>query len=272
MKKIIFMVGILISSLGQASQNDSAPLTVGERAIFLATSEFRNEEQQARILTRRDELLRVHTGDLGMSLRSRMTPVRDQGVRPTSAAFGSLALLENFTGEDYSEQCLVRFGNNVDDGNVSDWLSYIQKNGVYLEADCPYDISQRDRIGDLGNATLRKFTEPFESYPFEQDDPIAYLKSRLAVNSPVAVELFVVGKSQWSNEAFIYIPDAVTIARECGFMGRCLSHTVVVTGMNDTLGLIEFKNSWGPYWGNSGYGYLSYDYFLTFAKGLMVSY
>ncbi len=41
-------------------------------------------------------------------------------------------------------------------------------------------------------------------------------------------------------------------------------HAVCAVGYNNDSQLIKFKNSWGPSWGENGYGYLSYDYIRDF--------
>jgi hypothetical protein len=40
-------------------------------------------------------------------------------------------------------------------------------------------------------------------------------------------------------------------------------HAVLLVGYNDETRLFKFKNSWGASWGDNGYGYLSYDYYLA---------
>jgi C1A family cysteine protease len=37
-------------------------------------------------------------------------------------------------------------------------------------------------------------------------------------------------------------------------------HAVCCVGFDDNKKLLKFKNSWGPNWGQKGYGYISYDY------------
>lgn len=41
-------------------------------------------------------------------------------------------------------------------------------------------------------------------------------------------------------------------------------HAICIVGWNPVKNLFKFKNSWSPYWGDSGYGYLSYDYIRDF--------
>jgi C1A family cysteine protease len=37
-------------------------------------------------------------------------------------------------------------------------------------------------------------------------------------------------------------------------------HAICIVGYNDAKHQFKFENSWGPRWGDHGYGYLSYDY------------
>ena len=41
-------------------------------------------------------------------------------------------------------------------------------------------------------------------------------------------------------------------------------HAVCAVGYDDNKSLVKFKNSWSPYWGEGGYGYISYDYVRDF--------
>ena len=43
-------------------------------------------------------------------------------------------------------------------------------------------------------------------------------------------------------------------------------HALCVVGYDDERKLIKFKNSWGTNWGQSGYGYISYNYFNKYSQ------
>jgi C1A family cysteine protease len=45
--------------------------------------------------------------------------------------------------------------------------------------------------------------------------------------------------------------------------GSIGGHAVLATGFNDVTQLVKFENSWGPDWGDKGFGYLPYKYFTN---------
>lgn len=49
-------------------------------------------------------------------------------------------------------------------------------------------------------------------------------------------------------------------AQDEGFVG---GHAVLIVGYDDALRLLTFENSWGDAWGDSGYGYLPYEFVTT---------
>jgi GNAT superfamily N-acetyltransferase len=44
------------------------------------------------------------------------------------------------------------------------------------------------------------------------------------------------------------------------------NHCVCVVGYDDNTRLLHFVNSWGPRWGDKGFGFLPYDYFTRFSQ------
>lgn len=41
-------------------------------------------------------------------------------------------------------------------------------------------------------------------------------------------------------------------------------HAVCAVGFDDSQRLVKFKNSWSPFWGTKGYGYISYEYIYRY--------
>jgi C1A family cysteine protease len=42
------------------------------------------------------------------------------------------------------------------------------------------------------------------------------------------------------------------------------AQAICIVGYDDDKKLVKFKNSWGPEWGDNGYGYMSYNYVEKF--------
>ena len=49
-------------------------------------------------------------------------------------------------------------------------------------------------------------------------------------------------------------------------------HAISICGFDDTKGRFEFKNSWSPWWGNSGFGTIPYKYITMFSRDAYAGY
>lgn len=59
-----------------------------------------------------------------------------------------------------------------------------------------------------------------------------------------------------------------TFARTDRSLGR---HAVEIIGFDESVGLIEFRNSWGTTWGNNGFGFLPIKYLKLYGKEMLLS-
>jgi GNAT superfamily N-acetyltransferase len=125
--------------------------------------------------------------------------------------------------------------------------------GCPLEKYWPY-------IGDAGKWPPAKEPENIDTYAkekrlfaYQRVRSLEQCKYALAYRKPVlyAAKIY----KGWHNPINGIIPMPKDNEASIG------SHCVVVVGYNDNTKLLMFTNSWGTAWGDSGRGYLPYDYF-----------
>ena len=83
---------------------------------------------------------------------------------------------------------------------------------------------------------------------------LALVKQYLATGTPVLLGVPVYDSFYKASPAnpVIGLPDAGAVMRG--------GHAVTLVGYDDARGVFKFVNSWGSWWGESGYGYLTYEY------------
>ena len=83
------------------------------------------------------------------------------------------------------------------------------------------------------------------------------LKNCLSAGNPIIFGSLLYSSSNNTNSTgVIPIPD---IKNETLLGGHCM----LLIGFDDSLKQFKIQNSWGPNWGDSGYGYLDYNYILN---------
>jgi GNAT superfamily N-acetyltransferase len=80
-------------------------------------------------------------------------------------------------------------------------------------------------------------------------------KYSLAIRRESVVASFEIVQDAWSTPHYGVIPMTPPNATPDA------SHCVALVGYNDRRKQLKFMNSWGPDWGDRGFGYLSYDDF-----------
>lgn len=118
-----------------------------------------------------------------------------------------------------------------------------------------YLDSDRDFIKDrIYSATVPKTVGDIKAVLYQQKKPIAfglYLKDVGAFyNTP---KTGIIPKSTLPSEG-------ETVVKKNG-------HCMVIVGYDDSTRRFTIRNSWGTGWGESGYGYISYDYVLSAWSG-----
>lgn len=138
----------------------------------------------------------------------------------------------------------------------------ILSNGAATMVDFPYDAldpctqpsqqlvcdSYDYRIASFGNVFIGEGMVSIET-----------LKTYLANGQP-----FVIAVPIYSSLRLITASDPVVPVPQAGetYYG---GHALYVIGYDDAMGGFQVVNSWGPFWGDNGYGYLSYEFVSQYA-------
>jgi C1A family cysteine protease len=199
--------------------------------------------------------------ETSVDLRPMLLPVRDQGHRGTCLAFAVTALHEVLraagepVGEDLAEEALY-WGCKQVDGNWNTGTSFLSASmalprwGQPIEATWPYDPRQSDGVAyhppaipggaNWHHAGLRSVTTTSTD-----------VRSLLAGSVPVALGITIY-PSFYRPNGTGHIADPQPGDPKKG------RHAVVAVGFDEDEILI--RNSWGPTWGVSGYGWITDTY------------
>ncbi|WP_413581046.1 C1 family peptidase [Bdellovibrio sp. HCB288] len=228
------------------------------------------------------------------------TPVKNQKKRDTCAYFAVNALVEStfkkLTGEDYdiSEEFEIfrhKVANawrpEVEFGNTYDLLQTIKSDMyVYEEAQLPYqedspDFTKPLTSQQLGFYDLRKQNVPkvqIRSLSFKQLTQMFvqrpwsdHVMNEIKQGRSVVVTLNVaIPHINDSKGTFTMTPE---IAEQCASAKiPCGGHAILLMGYDSDRRLFMFKNSWGPEWGNQGYGFVTFDHVDNYSDQFLTAY
>ena len=227
----------------------------------------------------------VSTLPASVDLKKWFSPIEDQGELGSCTANAGVGVFEYFErrafGEhiDASRLFLYKVTRNLMQ-ETGDTGAYLRTTmgamvlfGVPPERYWPYDISKFD---DEPSAFLFGFADNYKALKYVNLDPpgtspaklLASIKTSIATGIP-AIFGFTVYSSinQAGSTGKIPYP-----CKNEDVMG---GHAIVAMGYDDkmkiknpncgaeTTGALLIRNSWGESWGDSGYGWLPYDYVLT---------
>jgi C1A family cysteine protease len=168
-------------------------------------------------------------------------PVLDQGNLPACVGYASVALKQNqekidenkilnFSGLDLYKRCKeIDEMPGVDGTNIRWALKVLQEEGIPEANGDIYKIGAYTRV-----TTLEE------------------LKYSLVSNGFALLGVRAMPR--------MFNPKDGVVFSEEGDVSKG-GHCILVGGYDDYSQRITFKNSWGPAWGLSGYGYLTYEYF-----------
>jgi C1A family cysteine protease len=134
---------------------------------------------------------------------------------------------------------------------VREAMKIVNQEGVCTLADMPY---REDAIDIAPTARQVKAARPFRSRSFARIGSIFEAESYLAENCFVAGLLV--------HESFMDAPRGrIPMPRQGDpFVG---GHALCVVGFDRRRGVFRFANSWGPAWGEGGFGTIGYDVFMA---------
>jgi hypothetical protein len=229
--------------------------------------------------------LRAYTGvdDARLSIPSSidwtkdMSPIKDQGRLGSCVGFAVTAMKEfqeqrehakevsegkfdhrNTKYYDLSESWLYWMCKEIDawpgvEGtSIRYAMKVLQKIGVPTEYAWPYDDVVKGDPKSWAHLVAR--WSLIDSY--WRVTSLEELKDAL-VSGPVAIGVGV-------YEEFFDAGDNGIVKDPANPQYCYGGHAICSVGYNDGTGLVKFKNSWGPSWGENGYGYLSYNYIRNY--------
>lgn len=211
-----------------------------------------------------------------------MPPVRSQGSQGSCAAWATVYYLKSYQEKvqyEYEYESFddvfspaftynqLAFGNCGGGSSLNGNLHILQTQGVMTWADFPYDdsicttqptssqveLAENSKIGDYFSVGV----------PDSISDPnytkINVMKTLLSESNPLVMS-FSIKEVDFSSDnnlfnAYLGVSFTPDPSVTCG-------HAVLIVGYDDALGAFKFVNSWGTFWGNEGYAWLSYDFFL----------
>jgi len=133
-------------------------------------------------------------------------------------------------------------------------LKVLHKIGVPTEAGWKYTDSPDIGKPESWSHMVAKWNR-IGSY--ESINSLQELKSALC-DSPVMMGMEVFEEMVKSRLVGGVVPMPNKSSRRFG------GHAVLAVGFDDKTGLIKYKNSWSRFWGEAGYGYIHYDYYVRY--------
>lgn len=202
-----------------------------------------------------------------------MSRVRDQGQFGSCTGFAVTAAIEYLRRKDnevsiggkpfetiYSPlfnycRSRIRIGElHLDEGAYTrDAVKDTAQIGIARESDCLYyelDIYAFQEPGELAYESARSW----RLGAYYKANNLQDVRAALAAGYPV-----VFGFLCYSNMATANVWATGLIPSPSGYITG--GHAVMACGYDDASRTVRFKNSWGTYWGDEGYGCLPYEFF-----------
>lgn len=186
------------------------------------------------------------------------SPVKSQGSCGSCWAFAATAYIENLGSQnDLSEQVVVSCsgaGNCETGGYYRDALLYFQSTGVPAESCYPYTATNGVCANKCTSPDFKEKITTVSNYLWGVAT-VTNLRNQLQ-NGPLVVHMLVPeggvfnGTPGYTGGIFNYSGGNISSDR---------GHAVLLVGYDDNQQCFKVKNSWGAWWGESGYFRIAYD-------------
>jgi Papain family cysteine protease len=235
--------------------------------------------------------LKLPQVDLRPTIEALGLAVRSQAPRGTCSVFAMTFLLEyaydtrlNSGLTDLSEEYL-NYVTNLVSGNTGDGDYFSNLNdgyqawGMATEAEEPYQTMEvasiRQALLNAGRLWTRfeaDFIKPWDSTKGASQDQLDRAIAYLDANAPVAFG------GWWPTSWATTDVDGVQVMSVPAVSGKGTAvtdgHSVPLVGYRKDSafgggGYFVFRNSWGDTWWDKGYGYMPFEYVLTYANDLV---
>lgn len=213
-------------------------------------------------------------------LSESMPPVRSQGSQGSCVSWATTYYLKSYQekiqfGYDYEsfEDVMspayvynqTKANPNCGSGSfVTDALEILKTQGVSTWQDFPYSdqvcstLPPEDLLEKAGQHKIKDYFSV--EVPMINTDPnftqINLMKTLLSQNNPIILSMDI-KRINFENttQCMATSFDESSDPEGCG-------HVVLIVGYDDTLNAFKFVNSWGTGWGDDGYCWVNYDFFL----------
>ncbi|MCK5614944.1 C1 family peptidase [Candidatus Pacearchaeota archaeon] len=226
----------------------------------------------------RDTQMRAAISDQTIDYTDQMSPVKDQGRLGSCVGFAAVAMKEwqeqqehqkevkkgkrykrKEAHYDLSEQWLYYKCKEIDEWpgeegtSIRCAMKILNRVGVPCEKAWPYNESY---VGEPKSWSKLVSLWALGGAYYRIETPEELIQS-LKENGPT------VGGIGCFLEIFYTTGDGIVKYPENPF--ACYGgHAICFVGWDPSRRLFKFKNSWGPWWGQKGYGYISYNYVRDF--------
>ena len=207
----------------------------------------------------------------GSGVRLTMPPVITQGSEGSCVAFAvgyaarsaeqyyrSGATSYSNSSNIFSPEFLynqIKFSTDCNSGSAMHTaLDFIKLNGICTFQSMPYSSSNGCSLLPTASQSSEAQNFKITSYAKMYTTDRAAIKSMVSQKHPVIINI---------------LADNSFISAKAGFIWKVysgsgtLAHALVICGYDDSKNAYLVYNSWGTAWGDAGYSWIDYDFFLT---------